>query len=208
MKYIYLVLLVIFFHAPVAYSSPQKALDAERAGDHQKAITIFSELAKSGDDRAMIHLGNKYYSGDGVAVDYKQAMDWWLKAFAAENGDAPGNIGVLFRDGKGVKKNRKIAYVLFLYTHMVGLGTESTQIRVNTNLRREMIELSKPEIEEALCYSMEYVFAYVNSRGTLKNIPDNALPTDGAVRIKDNSWWLESERKDLTFSCPKPWSKS
>ena len=209
MKYICLIVLVFFIQSVAAQGvSPQAALSAEKSGDHEKAIEIFSRLAEKGDSRAMIHIGNKYYSGDGVAIDYVKSMDWWLQAFEAQNGDAPGNIGVLYRDGKGVEKNRRIAYLLFLFTHMDGLGTESTQIRVNANLRREMSELSQPEIEEALCYTMDYVFAYVRSRGNLKSVPKETLPSSGSTRIKDNGWWLESEREDLKFSCPKPWSKS
>lgn len=208
MKYLYLII-VIAIHGVVAQEiSPQAAISAENAGDHQKAIDIFSQLAEKGDAKAMIHIGNKYYAGDGVDVDYVKSMDWWLKAFEAENGDAPGNIGVLYRDGKGVIKNRKIAYTLFLFTHMAGLGTDSTQTRVNAHLRREMSELSPSEIEEALCYTMEYVFAYVRARGDLNDVPKETLPSGGLTRIKDNDWWLDSERKDLDFDCPEPWSNS
>jgi len=185
--------------------TPQIALEAEKAGQHEKALQLFGKLANKGDSRAMIHIGNKYYSGDGVGVDYKKAFDWWLKAFSAKNGDAPGNIGVLFRDGKGVQKNRKIAYLLFLYTHMEGLGTESTQIRVNGHLRREVAELPQEEIMEALCYTWEYVVIYVQSRGELKTIPENVLPSAGKLRIKDNDWWLPDERQNLGFDCKSPW---
>lgn len=185
--------------------TPQMAIAAENAGDHQKAVKLFATLAEDGDSKAMIHIGSKYYSGDGVAVDYSESMNWWLKALRANNGDAPGNIGVLYRDGKGVKQNRKIAYTLFLATHMMSLGTESTQIRVNNLLRREMAELPPEEIEEALCYTMEYVFAYIEAKGELKTPPPAVLPSAGKTRIKDNNWWLDSERDNLNFNCSAPW---
>lgn len=187
-------------------ATPDAALAAERAGDHNKAIALFSALADAGDSRAMIHIGNKYYTGDGVETDYGKAMEWWLKALHANNGDAPGNIGVLYRDGKGVKQNRKIAYVLFLATHMEGLGSESTQIRVNGHLRREVDELPREDIQEALCYTMDYVLAYVDSKGSLVSIPDEVLPAAGKTRLKDNGWWLDSERKNMNFSCKPPWN--
>ena len=182
------------------------AIAAEKAGNHEEAIKLFSVLADTGDSKAMIHVGNKYYSGDGADVDYTKAMDWWLRAFHANNGDAPGNIGVLYRDGKGVEQNRKIAYTLFLATHMEGLGSESTQIRVNRHLRREADELSRADIEEALCYTWEYVLAYIEARGQLAAPPEEVLPASGKTRLKDNGWWLESERKDLKFSCASPWN--
>lgn len=189
-----------------ASATPDAAMAAERKGEHEKAIALFSALADAGDSRAMIHIGNKYYDGDGISVDYGKAMDWWLKAFHANNGDAPGNIGVLYRDGKGVKQNRKIAYVLFLLTHMEGLGSESTQTRVNGLLRREVRELAREDIQEALCYTMEYVLAYVDSKGSLVSIPNEVLPSAGKKRLKDNEWWLDSERKNMDFSCKSPWN--
>jgi hypothetical protein len=182
------------------------AIAAERSGDHKQAIELFTVLADSGDSLAMIHVGNKYYSGDGVEVDYTKAMDWWLRAFHANNGDAPGNIGVLYRDGKGVKQNRKIAYTLFLATHMEGLGSESTQMRVNNHLRREAAELPPTDIEEALCYTWEYVLAYIDARGQLAEPPAEVLPSSGKTRLKDNHWWLDSERANLSFDCVAPWN--
>lgn len=186
--------------------TPKDAIAAEKSGDHQKAIKLFSALADAGDSKAMIHIGNKFYNGDGVAIDYEKAMDWWLRALFANNGDAPGNIGVLYRDGKGVKQNRKIAYDLFLLTHMEGLGTDSTQMRVNNHLRREQKELPSEDVKEALCYTMEYVLAYVDAKGSLTSIPQDVLPSSGKIRIKDNGWWLESERKEMIFTCKSPWN--
>ncbi|KKL45162.1 hypothetical protein LCGC14_2358430 [marine sediment metagenome] len=187
--------------------TPQAALEAERAGDHDKAVEIFSLLANDGDSRAMIHIGNKYYTDNGVNQDYSLAMDWWLKAFRANNGDAPSNIGVLYRDGSGVVQNRKVAYILFLLTHMEGLGSQSTQIRAARLLEQQAAELSESEVQEALCYTWPYVVAYVENRGPIEPIPEAFLPSKDRVRFKDNSWWLKSERQKLTFSCPEPWGQ-
>ena len=192
----------------IAYAeevTAQTAVSVEKSGDHERAIALFSALAEKGDTRAMIHLGAKYHDGNGVAIDYKQAMHWWLKAFNARNGDAPGNIGVLYRDGKGVKENKKIAYLLFLLTHMEGLGDQNTQVRVNSNLRRLITEMPESELQAALCYTMEYVFAFVQAKGELQPIPADVLPSSGKVRIKDNGWWLDGEKRNMEFTCNTPW---
>jgi hypothetical protein len=89
---------------------------------------------------------------------------------------------------------------------MEGLGSESTQMRVNSHLRREAAELPSAEIEEALCYTWEYVLAYVESRGELAEPPEDVLPSSGKTRLKDNNWWLDSERKNLSFPCIAPWN--
>lgn len=186
--------------------TPQMALAAEKSGQHEKAIQLWVALAMQGDSKAMIHLGNKYYKGDGVPVDYEKTMAWYLNAFKLNNGNAPGNIGVLYRDGLGVKQNRKIAYLLFLITHMKGLGTDSTQIRVNAHLRREVAELKLAEIKEALCYTGAYLMAYINAKGELGSPPKETLPSEKNIRFKDAGWWMEDEKKNMQFDCPAPWN--
>jgi TPR repeat protein len=183
----------------------QQALEAERSGDHPKAIEIFTKLAQQGDHVSMVNVGAKYYNGEGVKQDYKKSMDWWLKAFKLGNGDAVGNIGVLYRDGKGVKQNRKIAYLLFLITHMEGLGTEATQYRVNSHLRREMTEQPEEDIKDALCYTGKYLLDYLEARGNLDKIAQDTLPSSGRIRFKDNNWWLSSEKEKLNYPCRPPW---
>ena len=186
--------------------TPQQAVEAERIGDHKKAMEIFIKLAEQGDNVSMVNIGTKYYLGEGVEQNYKKAMDWWIKAFKLGNGDAGGNIGVLYRDGKGVKKNRKIAYILFLITHMEGLGTEATQYRVNSLLRREIAEQPESDIKEALCYTGEYIVDYLEARGNLKKIAQDSLPSSGKTRFKDNNWWLPSEKEKLNYTCKEPWN--
>jgi hypothetical protein len=89
---------------------------------------------------------------------------------------------------------------------MEGLGSESTQLRVNNHLRREAAELPRADIEEALCYTWEYAVAYVDSRGQLTAPPEEVLPASGKTRLKDNNWWLDSERSNLSFACVAPWN--
>lgn len=115
----------------------------------------------------------------------------------------------MYRDALGVSQNRKIAYDLFLYTHMMGLGDEGTQIRANKNLRREVSELKEEEVKEALCYTWSYILQYIGSKGKMKNIPKEVLPKEGdplRTRFKDAKWWLNSERKHMNFTCPEPWN--
>jgi TPR repeat protein len=122
----------------------------------------------------MINLAVMYHTGQGVTQDYGKAMDWYLKAFAKQNGDAYSNIGVLYRDGLGVETNLPIAYALFYITHMRGLGTDSTQIRAGRNLDKTVALMKQDEINETLKITEKYVIRFVEKRGKLdKN--DQAL---------------------------------
>jgi hypothetical protein len=175
------------------------ALDAKKRGDFATAYPLWVALAENGDDKAMIEVGLMHHRGQGVPRDYGLAMDWYLKAFR-KNGDALNNIGVMYRDGLGVQRNRKIAFLLFLTVHMVGMGNEATVSRANGNLRREIAELPLQERQEAICYTMDYLIAYVESRGTITQVPENLRASSGRKRIKDLDWWAPGELG--TFACP------
>jgi hypothetical protein len=175
------------------------ALDAKRRGDFQAAYPLFVSLAEKGDDKAVIEVGLMHHFGLGVPRDYVKSMDWFLKVFH-KNGDAVNNIGVMHRDGLGVKANRKIAYVLFLTVHMTGMGGEATIMRANRNLRREIAELPVAEKQEALCFTLPYVVAYVEARGALDGIPENLRASAERKRIKELNWWAPGEIGE--YSCP------
>ncbi len=175
--------------------------------DAAPSIEEWEGLANKGDVHAMISLGLIYHTGEGVEADYAKAMDWYLKAYAKKDGDALNNIGVLFRDGLGVPKNEKIAYILFLSVHMEGLGTEATQMRAGRSLGRLAETLKKEDLYEALSYTWNYVDQIVNSRGMNLKVDKVVLPTKQQPRIRDNGWWLDSERKQMNFESPAPWDK-
>ena len=135
-------------------------------GKVKKALAILEKLADKGETQAMVQLGIYYYQGTKVKQDYAKAMDWFLKAEKLENADAFVNLGVMHRDGNGVPKNKKIAYTIFLTTHMCGLGSESTQMRSNQCLRKLMQELNNEEIRDILShYTLPYLKAYIEAKG-------------------------------------------
>lgn len=183
----------------------QDALAADRRGDRAEALRIFTLHAEQGDAVAMQTVGLKHYNGEGAPQDYCVAMDWFLKAMEKGNADAFNALGVMHRDGKCAPVNRKIAYGVFLTIHMSGLGGESTQMRANQNLRREVAENPKADIQEAVCYTGAYVLRYLELKGRLDGVPQDVLPSAQNRRLKDMNWWLDSEKKDLEFACPAPW---
>jgi uncharacterized protein YdaT len=53
----------------------------------------------------MFKLGVIYQNGQGVALDYAKAREWYEKA--ADNGNAPAmvSLGLLYENGKGVPQD-------------------------------------------------------------------------------------------------------
>ncbi len=191
MKDVQILLLTLL--ATISIAGIQEGIEALNNGDYLEARKHFLPLAEAGDDKAMITIGLMYHQGQGVKQDYNQAMDWYIKAFKKDNGDAYSNIGVMYRDGFGVGKNKKMAYCLFLVTHVCGLGNESTQQRANSCLRRIVPEMSHDEVVECFNYTLEYIEAFVVSKGTLKGIPEGCQPSEKRLSLKDKPWWLKGE---------------
>ncbi|MCM1022386.1 MAG: sel1 repeat family protein, partial [Muribaculum sp.] len=62
------------------------------------------------DSIAQCYIGQMYYLGIGVSVDYGEAFKWYRKA--ADQNDMVGQecIGIMYYFGHGCKKDKKEAY--------------------------------------------------------------------------------------------------
>jgi hypothetical protein len=185
--------LVMSLLSSVCSAAAPEGMAAMDRGDYGEAYKQFLPLAERGDNKAQITIGLMYHQGQGFKQDYGKAMDWYIRAFTNMNGDAFSNIGVMYRDGLGVPKNKKMAYCLFLITHVCSLGSDSTQSRANSCLRRIIPEMTKSDLVECFSYTMEYIQAYVVSKGTLADIPAHLKPSKDRLALKDKDWWLNGE---------------
>ncbi len=52
----------------------------------------------------------KYFNGQGVPQDYKEAASWYRKAAESGNAEAQNNLGLLYTTGQGVPYNLVQAY--------------------------------------------------------------------------------------------------
>ena len=68
-------------------------------------ITALTELALSGDIKAQIKLGERYYFGEGVAVNHIHASVYFRFAAELGNESAQFNLGTMYLQGEGVEKN-------------------------------------------------------------------------------------------------------
>ena len=66
--------------------------------------------AAIGVPEAMYELGECYYDGKGVPVDYALAVEWYVRASDQGNLDAQYKIGVCGEYGHGVDKNEQGAF--------------------------------------------------------------------------------------------------
>ncbi|MDU8350790.1 tetratricopeptide repeat protein [Pseudomonas syringae pv. actinidiae] len=161
-----------------------QALELQYQGEYEKALPLWTQLSDHGDAKATVTLALMYHSGTGVEQDFNKAMDLYLSVWD-RNGDAMNNLGVMFRDGQGVESNRRIAYSLFFATYMRSLGSDDTMIRAGRNFDRENETLPLAERDEASCFTMNYVIAYVETKGRLQGIPESLKANKDRPRLRD-----------------------
>lgn len=173
-----------------------RALAAGARGDVAEELSLWEQLGDEGDRKAMVSAGVIYQKGLGGTPDYEKSLDWYMKSM---HDMALNNMGVMYRDGEGVPKNRRIAYLLFLFVHMQGNDVAAITY-ANRNLRQEVAELPKDEIKAALCYTPDYFKAYLMSHGALVGVAPDIRASADRKRFKDLGWWAKDEIKP--YDCP------
>ena len=76
--------------------------------------------AQGGDRDSQWHVGIVYHNGQGVDVDYKQALPWIEKAAAQDLPDAVCHLGVMHGNGSGMTPSWRRA--LEYYERAIKLG--------------------------------------------------------------------------------------
>ena len=71
--------------------------------------TEILKRAEAGDADAQYNLGSCYENGNGVTVDYKEALKWYRKCAEQDNANAQCTIGFFYERGKGVTQDYKEA---------------------------------------------------------------------------------------------------
>jgi clan AA aspartic protease (TIGR02281 family) len=100
-------------------SQPQVILEQYR---------VWQPLAEQGNADAQLILGEMYYYGRGVGVDYALAANWYRKAAEQDNAAAAYSLGYLYEMGHGVARDYGQAFAL--YSKAAGQGYAQAQFRL------------------------------------------------------------------------------
>ena len=76
-------------------------------------IDVLIKRAESGDGEATCELGDCYFEGNGVEIDFEKASNYYFKAVVKGNVLAQYRLGVCFYEGLGAKKDEAEALKLF-----------------------------------------------------------------------------------------------
>lgn len=96
----------LLFAGP-ASASYFDGMEAYRQSDYQTALREFKAVDE--DARALYMIGVIYEKGQGVAIDYAEAAQWYRKAADKGNSAAQYRLGRLYERGSGVEQNREEA---------------------------------------------------------------------------------------------------
>ena len=73
---------------------------------HEPAdVAELRKRAQAGDADAQYALGCRYYDGDGVRRDYKEALKWYRLAAAQGHNSGLCDVGYCYRNGHGVRRD-------------------------------------------------------------------------------------------------------
>ena len=76
-----------------------------------------------------------YANGEGVPINYDEAMKWYRKAADQGHADAQTNLGLIYATGRGVPKNFIKAYVWYSIAFASGNEMAKKNLEI---LRSEM----------------------------------------------------------------------
>ncbi|WP_052451545.1 SEL1-like repeat protein [Rhizobium gallicum] len=96
--------------------------------DLTEASRWYIMAAEKGDDSAFNQLG--WLRQTSTPPDYAAAMEWYKKGAEAGNRVAMSNVGLLYADGKGVKRNYKEALAWYRKAADAGDGRAMNEIGV------------------------------------------------------------------------------
>ncbi len=91
----------------------------------KKQIGKLKKTATQGDPNAQNELGLIYFNGDGIPVNYIEAMKWFKKAAEQHDAKAQNNLGVMYLNGDGVPQNYQEA--IKWYTKAAERGHDNAQ---------------------------------------------------------------------------------
>ena len=101
--------------------------------DQLRAEAAIRRAAKKGNPEAQFRLGVMYGNGDGVGLDYEQALAWFEKAAAQGHENSLITMAWMYASGAGVEADEDRARKLYLQA--AELGSSKAQYVVGTMFR-------------------------------------------------------------------------
>ena len=108
--------------------APKPANPVVRSNVEAAPLAQLEQMAQASDPAAQYALGRRYATGDGVSLDDRKAVSWFIKA--AEQGYIPAEskLGSFYYNGRGVPQNFNEAYRWAVLARASGDDTSKTLV--------------------------------------------------------------------------------
>lgn len=113
---------------PLAAQDFNKGAQAFYEGDYQVALQEWLPLAGQGDVNAQYVVGEMYRLGQGVILDYSEALKWYRLAAEQRLAPAQYTLGTMYRKGEGVHQDDREAVKWFLHASVQGYSPAQTKL--------------------------------------------------------------------------------
>ena len=107
MKRTHLLLFLVFLVSPISSRQPHTL--AEEPPNQDTPFQTALKAAEQGDATAQYVLGVMYYDGEGVAQNYKKAIEWFTKGAEQDYASAQTRLAMMYEQGEGVPQDYKKA---------------------------------------------------------------------------------------------------
>ena len=101
MKLLASILIVIWISSPLN-ADTEAGIEFYNNENYAVAISEFLTEANKGEDIAQYYLGKIYARGEGVNIDFEEAMKWFRLAADQGNSAAQRSVGIFYDNGDGV----------------------------------------------------------------------------------------------------------
>lgn len=119
---------------------------AEERSQQAKSPADVLAAAKAGDPGYQALLASLYHTGEGVPLNYAEALRWYRASAEQNNGSAMNNLGKMHERGEGVGRD----LVEALKWYLLASGRESIDRSLVTKNRDTLLKLlTKNQVAEA-----------------------------------------------------------
>jgi TPR repeat protein len=156
---------------PKMFSPPQQTGGTAATANHEDAEVQF-------------HLGLKFASGTGAALDYAQAAEWYRKAAEQNHSLAQFNLGMMYAHAQGVARDA-VQSRMWL-GRAAQQGDAGAQFHLGhschrASFRQESVDASESRIEAYKWYRLAHAQGYQGSEMAYSTLTLNMTRVDVAA---------------------------
>ncbi|MCB1801089.1 MAG: sel1 repeat family protein [Gammaproteobacteria bacterium] len=152
--------------------------------DQLRAEAAVRRAAKAGNAEAQFRLGVMYGNGDGVGLDYAQALEWFNKAAEQGHENALITLAWMYANGAGVDTDEERSRTLYL--RAARLGSAKAQYVVGT-----MFRFAQYGVEKDVAKAVEWYLKAANQGMPTAQFALGKMLMEGKGVVQDDAAALE-----------------